>query len=168
MRLNDYTKHILAEYVKDMYDADMISRYGDYMIAGNAVNRRLCGRGFANFFRNCPLNLEEAVDIEDIASRLDGEVWVTVSVDGRIGSWFWHGRLVQMGDERFLEQKTVRAAEIQILAVGNVEGGQAAGRRNAVRNLTLPAIAEHIKKPELNSGFSYNTNVSASLSSFCR
>ena len=103
MRLNDYTKHILAEYIKDMYDAGMISRYGDYTIAGNAVNRRLCGSGFGDFFKNCPLNLEEAVDIEDIASRLDGEVWVTVSVDGRIGSWFWHGRLVQMSDERFLE-----------------------------------------------------------------
>ena len=103
MRLNDYTKHILAEYIKDMYDAGMISRYGDYTIAGNAVNRRLCGSGFGDFFRNCPLNLEEAVDIEDIASRLDGEVWVTVSVDGRIGSWFWHGRLVQMSDERFLQ-----------------------------------------------------------------
>ena len=103
MRLNDYTKHILAEYIKDMYDADMISRYGAYTIAGNAVNRRLCGRGFADFFRNCPLNLEEAVDIEDIASRLDGEVWVTVSADGRNASWFWHGRLIQMSDERFLE-----------------------------------------------------------------
>ena len=103
MRLNDYTKHILAEYIKDMYDAGMISRCGDYTIAGNAVNRRLCGRGFANFFKNCPLDLKEAVDIEDIASRLDGEVWVTVSVDGRIGSWFWHGRLIQMSDERFLE-----------------------------------------------------------------
>ena len=103
MRLNDYTKHILAEYVKDMYDAGMISRYGAYTIAGNAVNRRLCGRGFADFFRNCLLDLEETVDIEDIVYLLDGEVWVTVSVDGRIGSWFWHGRLVQMGDDRFLE-----------------------------------------------------------------
>ena len=103
MRLNDYTKHILAEYVKDMYDAGLISRYGDYTIAGNTVNRRLSGRGFANFFKNCPLNLEEAADIEDIASRLDGEVWVTISVDGRIGSWFWHGRLIQMSDERFLQ-----------------------------------------------------------------
>lgn len=86
-----------------MYDAGMISRYGAYTIAGNAINRRLCGRGFADFFRNCPLNLEEAVDIEDIASRLDGEVWVTVSADGRTASWFWHGRLIQMSDERFLE-----------------------------------------------------------------
>ena len=103
MRLNDYTKHILAEYVKDMYDAGMISNYGEYTEAGNAVNRRLCGRGFADFFRNCPLNLKVAVDIEDIASRLDGEVWVTVSVDGRIGSWAWHGRLIRMSDEWFLE-----------------------------------------------------------------
>ena len=88
MRLNDYTKHILAEYIKDMYDAGMISKYGAYTIAGNDVNRRARHGGFDDFFRNCPLNLEEAVDIEDIASRLDGEVRVTVSVDGRIGSWF--------------------------------------------------------------------------------
>ena len=103
MRLNDYTKHILAEYVKDMYDAGMISRYGAYTEAGNAINRRLRDRGFADFFRNCPLDLKEATAIEDIASRLDGEVWVTVSADGRDGSWFWHGRLTQMGDERFLD-----------------------------------------------------------------
>ena len=103
MRLNDYTKHILAEYVKDMYDADMISRYGAYTIAGNVINRRLRGRGFGDLFRKCPLNLEEAVDIEDIASRLDGDVWVTVSVDGRNDSWCWHRRLIQMSDEQFLE-----------------------------------------------------------------
>lgn len=103
MRLNDYTKHILAEYVKDMYDAGMISRYGAYKIAGNAVNRRLCGGGFADFFRNCPLNLKVAVDIEDIASRLDGEVWVTISADGRDKTWCWHCRLVQMTDEEFLQ-----------------------------------------------------------------
>lgn len=81
----------------------MISKYGDYTIAGNVVNRRLCGRSFGNFFRNCPLDLKEAVDIEDIVSRLDGDVWIIVSVDGRIGSWFWHGRLVQMTDEEFLQ-----------------------------------------------------------------
>ena len=103
MRLNDYTKHILAEYVKDMYDAGMISNYGAYTEAGNAINRRLRDRGFCDFFRNCPLDLEEATAIEDIASRLDGEVWVTVSADGRDGSWFWHSRLTQMSDEQFLE-----------------------------------------------------------------
>ena len=103
MRLNDYTKHILAEYVKDMYDAGMISRYGAYTIAGNVVNRRVRGSGFGDFFRNCPLNLEEAVVIEDIASRLDGDVWVTISADGRDKTWCWHRRLVQMTDEEFLQ-----------------------------------------------------------------
>ena len=103
MKLNDYTKHILAEYVKDMYDAGMISKYGDYTDAGNAINRRLRGGGFAVFFRNCLLNLEETVDIEDIASCLDGDVWVTISADGRNKTWFWHGRLVQMTDEEFLQ-----------------------------------------------------------------
>ena len=81
----------------------MISRYGAYTIAGNVINRRVRHGGFADFFRNCPLNLEEAVDIEDIASRLDGDVWVTVSADGRDKTWFWHGRLVQMSDEQFLQ-----------------------------------------------------------------
>ena len=103
MRLNDYTKHILAEYVKDMYDAGMIYRYGSYTVAGNVINRRLCGRGFGDLFRKCPLNLKETVDIEDIASRLDGDVWVTISADGRNGSWSWHGRLVPMSDEQFLQ-----------------------------------------------------------------
>ena len=103
MRLNDYTKHILAEYVKDMYDAGMIYRYGAYTIAGNVINRRLRGRGFGDLFRKCPLNLKESVDIEDIASRLDGDVWVTISADGRNGSWSWHGRLVPMSDEQFLQ-----------------------------------------------------------------
>ena len=103
MRLNDYTKHILAEYVKDMYDAGMISNYGAYTEAGNAINRRLRGRGFANFFTNSSLDLEEAITVEDIASLFDGMVWVTVSADGRDGSWFWHSRLTQMDDERFLK-----------------------------------------------------------------
>lgn len=103
MRLNDYTKHILAEYVKDMYDAGMISNYGEYTEAGNAINSRLRGGDFAIFFRKCPLNLKEAVDIEDIASRLDGDVWVTISADGRDKTWCWSGRLVQMTDEEFLQ-----------------------------------------------------------------
>ena len=103
MRLNDYTKHILAEYVKDMYDAGMISNYGAYTEAGNAINRRLRGRGFANFFTNSSLDLEEAITVEDIASLFDGMVWVTKSADGQDGSWFWHSRLTQMSDEQFLE-----------------------------------------------------------------
>ena len=86
-----------------MYDAGMISRYGAYTIAGNVINRRVRHGAFADFFRKCPLNLEEAVDIEDIASRFDGDVWVTISADGRDKTWFWHGRLVQMTDEEFLQ-----------------------------------------------------------------
>ena len=104
MRLNDYTKHILAEYVKDMYGAGMISRYGTYTIAGNVINRRVRRVGFDDFFRNCPLNLKEAVDIEDIASRLDGDVWVTISADGRDKTWFWHyGLPDDTTDDAFLQ-----------------------------------------------------------------
>ena len=103
MRLNNYTKHILAEYVKDMYDAGMISRYGAYTVAGNVINRRLRGRGFGDLFRKCLLNLKETITVEDIASRLDGDVWVTISADGRDKTWVWHRRLIQMGDGQFLE-----------------------------------------------------------------
>ena len=103
MELNDYTKHIMAEYIKDMYDAGMITKYGAYTDAGNDVNRRVRDGGFADLFRNCFLNLEEATTIEDIVSLFNGEVWVTKSVDGRDGSWWWHGNMPQMGDEQFLE-----------------------------------------------------------------
>jgi hypothetical protein len=103
MVLNDYTKKIMAEYIKDMYDAGLVLKYGDYSDAGNAINRRLRGRGFCDFFANCPLNLEEATTIEDIASRLDGMVWVTNSADGHDGTWYWHTRLPRMDDEQFVE-----------------------------------------------------------------
>lgn len=86
-----------------MYDAGMISEYGEYTAAGRGISYRLCGNSYRNFFKNCPLNLEEAVTVEDIASHLDGEIWVTVSPDGRYSSWCWHGLLPQMGDEQFLE-----------------------------------------------------------------
>ena len=103
MRLNDYTKHILAEYVKDMYDAGMISNYGAYTEMANEINRRLRGSGFADFFTNSSLDLEEAITVEDIASLFDGMVWVTKSVDGRDGTWCWHSRLPAMDEDQFLE-----------------------------------------------------------------
>ena len=103
MVLNDYTKQIMAEYIKDMYDAGLVLKYGAYSDAGNAINRRLRGRGFCDFFENCPLNLEQATTVEEIASRLEGIVWVTNSLDGRDGSWYWHTRLPEMDDDKFLE-----------------------------------------------------------------
>ena len=103
MVLNDYTKQIMAEYVKDMYDAGLVLKYGAYSDAGKVINRRLRGNGFCDFFENCPLNLEQATTVEEIASRLDGIVWVSKSEDGRDGSWYWHSRLPAMDDEQFLE-----------------------------------------------------------------
>lgn len=103
MVLNDYTKLIMAEYIKDMFNAGLILKYGSYSEAGNVINRRLRGRGFCDFFENCPLNLEEATTIEDIASRLDGMVWVTNSTDGHDGTWYWHNRLPRMDEDKFLE-----------------------------------------------------------------
>ena len=87
MVLNDYTKQIMAEYIKDMYDAGLVLKHGAYSDAGNAINRRLRGRGFCDFFENCPLNLAENTTVEEIASRLHGIVWVTNSLDGRDGTW---------------------------------------------------------------------------------
>lgn len=103
MVLNDYTKQIMAEYIKDMYDAGLVHKYDAYTETGNAINRRLRGRGFCDFFENCPLNLETATTVEEIASRLDGMVWVTKSEDGRDGSWYWHTRLPAMDDDQVLE-----------------------------------------------------------------
>ena len=106
MRLNDYTKHIMAEYIKDMYDAGMISKYGGYTEKANEINRRLPGRNYNGFCDLCeahPLNLEDATSVEVIVSLFNGRVWVTKSVDGRDGSWLWHSRLQQMEDEQFLE-----------------------------------------------------------------
>lgn len=103
MVLNDYTKQIMAEYIKDMYDAGFVHKYGAYTDEGNAINSRLRGRGFCDFFENCPLNLETHTTEEEIASRLDGIVWVTNSVDGRDGTWYWHTRLPAMDDDKFLE-----------------------------------------------------------------
>ena len=103
MVLNDYTKQIMAEYIKDMYDAGLVLRHGAYSDAGNAINRRLRGRGFCDFFENCPLNLETHTTVEAIASRLDGMVWVSNKEDGRDGSWYWHTRLPEMNDDQVLE-----------------------------------------------------------------
>lgn len=103
MVLNDYTKLIMAEYIKDMYDAGYVFKYGAYTEEGNAINRRLRGRGFCDFFENSPLNLETATTVEEIASRFDGMVWVSNKEDGRDGSWYWHPRLPAMNDEEVLE-----------------------------------------------------------------
>lgn len=104
MVLNDYTKQIMAEYIKDMFDAGMILKYGAYSDAGNVINRRVRGRGFCDFFVNCALNLEATTTIEGIAYHLEGgNVWVSKSDDGRDGSWAWHGRLPDMDDDKFLE-----------------------------------------------------------------
>ena len=103
MELNEYKARILAEYIKDMYDAGMITKYGAYTDAGNDINCRLREDGFADLFRNCFLNLEEAITVEDIVSLFNGEVWVTKSTDGRDGSWWWHSNMPQMGDEQFLK-----------------------------------------------------------------
>ena len=106
MRLNDYTKHILAEYVKDMYDAGMISKYGDYTDRANEINRRLYGRAFTYFFMNSALHLDTASET-DIVNRLNnGEyysIWLAMDANGQYG-WRWHYLLPDdTTDDAFLE-----------------------------------------------------------------
>ena len=96
MELNNYTKHILAEYVKDMYDAGMISKYGDeYTDRANEINRRLYGRGFNNFFKNSMLHLDTASETAIVNRLNDGEyygIWLTSAASGQYG-WCWHYNL---------------------------------------------------------------------------
>ena len=106
MKLNDYTKHILAEYIKDMYDAGMISKYGAYTDRANEINRRLYGRGFTHFFMNSALHLDTASET-DIVNRLNnGEyysIWLAMDANGQY-DWRWHYLLPDdTTDDAFLE-----------------------------------------------------------------
>lgn len=106
MRLNDYTKHILAEYVKDMYDAGMISKYGSYTEKANEINRRLYGHNFNTLFVNSVLRLDTASET-DIVHRLnDSEyygIWLAKDASGQY-DWCWHcGLPDDTTDDTFLE-----------------------------------------------------------------
>ena len=96
----------MAEYVKDMYTAGMISKYGSYMEKANEINRRLYGRGFAIFFMNSALHLDTASET-DIVNRLnDSEyygIWLVKDASGQYG-WCWHyGLPDDTTDDAFLE-----------------------------------------------------------------
>ena len=106
MRLNDYTKYILAEYVKDMYDAGMISRNGTYTEMANEINHRLYGRGFTYFFMNSALHLDTASET-DIVNRLNGgeyySIWLAMDANGQY-DWRWHYLLPDdTTDDAFLQ-----------------------------------------------------------------
>ena len=106
MELNEYKTRILAEYIKDMYTAGMISKYGAYTEMANEINRRLYGRGFTHFFMNSVLHLDTASET-DIVNRLnDGEyysIWLAMDANGQYG-WRWHYLLPDdTTDDAFLE-----------------------------------------------------------------
>ena len=106
MELNDYTKHILAEYIKDMYTAGMVSKYGSYTDRANEINRRLYGRGFTHFFINSELHPDTASET-DIVNRLNnGEyygIWLAMDANGQYG-WRWHYLLPDdTTDDAFLQ-----------------------------------------------------------------
>ena len=106
MDLNEYKTRLLAEYVKDMYTAGMISNYGSYTEKANEINRRLYGRGFTYFFMNSVLRLDTASET-DIVNRLNaGEyygIWLAKDASGQY-DWCWHyGLPDDTTDDAFLE-----------------------------------------------------------------
>ena len=106
MELNEYKTRILAEYVKDMYTAGMVSKYGNYTVRANEINRRLYGRGFINFFMNSMLHLDTASETAIINRLNDGEyygIWLTRGASGQYG-WCRHYNLPNnTTDDAFLE-----------------------------------------------------------------
>ena len=106
MKLNEYKTRILAEYIKDMYTASMISKYGAYTEKANEINRRLYGRGFSNFFMNSMLHLDTASETAIVNRLNDGEhygIWLTEAASGQSG-WCWHYLLPDdITDDVFLE-----------------------------------------------------------------
>ena len=106
MDLNEYKTRLLAEYVKDMYTAGMISKYGAYTEMANEINRRLYGRGFTYFFINSVLRLDTTSET-DIVNRLnDGEyygIWLSKDASGQY-DWCWHyGLPDDTTDDAFLQ-----------------------------------------------------------------
>ena len=105
MVLNKYKSQILAEYVKDMYDAGMTSKYGAYTEKANNIHRRIRGRGFTNFFVNCLLHLDTASEtsiIDRLNEGVDTGIWLSKATLGLDG-WGWHYFLPEMSDGKFLE-----------------------------------------------------------------
>ena len=106
MEFNEYKTRILAEYIKDMYTAGMISKYGAYTEKANEINRRLYGRSFTNFFKNSMLHLDTVSETAIVNRLNDGEyygIWLTEAASGQYG-WHWHYNLPNdTTDDAFLE-----------------------------------------------------------------
>ena len=106
MELNEYKARILAEYIKNMYTAGMISKYGAYTEKANEINRRLYGRGFTNFFMNSMLHLDTASETAIVNRLNDSEyygIWLTEAASGQYG-WRWHYLLPDdITDDDFLQ-----------------------------------------------------------------
>lgn len=103
--LNDYTKTILAEYIKDMYDADMTTYSGQFTDRANDMHRRWRGRGFCDFFINFPIYLRNATQ-EHIASQFqyNTRIWISKTNNPRDDRFGWHSSLPDdTTDEQFLE-----------------------------------------------------------------
>lgn len=100
--LNDFTKNVLAEYIKDMFDAGMTTYGGEFTDRANAIIRRIRGRGFCDFFEHLPVYLNGATQ-EEIISRLDNaRIWILEKPN--TDHWGWHAGLeADTTNEQFLE-----------------------------------------------------------------
>ena len=103
--LNDYTKTIMAEYIKDMYDANMTTYSGEFTDRANDMHRRWRGRGFCDFFTDFPIYLRNATQ-DHIASQLRNhtKIWISKTNNPRDDRFGWHTGLPEnTTDEQFLE-----------------------------------------------------------------
>lgn len=102
--LNDYTKHIMAEYIKDMFDAGMTTYNGEFTEKAKIIHRRIRGGGFSNFLEDSLLYLNSAT-LDNIISRFNNtSVWILKTPNAQNGKWGWHiGLPNDITDNEFLE-----------------------------------------------------------------
>lgn len=102
--LNDYTKYIMAEYIKDMFDAGMTTYNGEFTEKAKVIHRRIRGCGFSNFFEDSLLYLNNAT-LDNIISRFNNtSVWILKTPNVQNGKWGWHiGLPNNITDNEFLE-----------------------------------------------------------------
>lgn len=102
MVLNDYKKNILAEFIKDMYDARMITYSGEFTDRANAIIHRLRGTGFYKFLTDSPLYLNGATQEEIVSDFRRTRVWILAAPN--TDRWIYHmGLDNDTTDEQFLE-----------------------------------------------------------------
>ena len=103
--LNDFTRNVLAEFIKDMFDADMITNIGEFTERAKIIQRRIRGMGFCNFLNDSRLYLTNATSRDYIVSNFFNTiVWILKTPNPQNGKWSWHNGLPYgTTDNEFLE-----------------------------------------------------------------